>query len=127
MIRRPRPPHPPPHDPHARRHAHIQDRGQPEDTWITEYLIKQHEDIELIRKYMPVPALDLSRSRKRYDEVGDAGILRGFVWGDQAGCWQHAACLNDITELIYAAIDQPDWVHACWKSCSTRNCSSSRR
>jgi uroporphyrinogen decarboxylase len=47
----------------------------------------------------------------RYDEVGDAGILRGFVWGDQAGCWQHAACLMDITELIYAAMDRPAWVH----------------
>ena len=35
-----------------------------------------------------------------------------FVWGDQAGCWQHVACLYDITELIYAAMDRPDWVHA---------------
>ena len=61
---------------------------------------------------MPVPALDPAPIAKRYAEVGDAGILRGFVWGDQAGCWQHAACLYDITELIYAAIDRPDWVHA---------------
>ena len=86
--------------------------GDRKTTWITEYLIKHDEDIDLIRKHMPVPALDPAPIAKRYDEVGDAGILRGFVWGDQAGCWQHAACLYDITELIYAAMDRPDWVHA---------------
>jgi uroporphyrinogen-III decarboxylase len=85
--------------------------GDRKTTWITEYLIKRDEDIELIRKYMPVPKLDLAPVARRYDEIGDAGILRGFVWGDQAGCWQHAACLMDITELIFKAIDQPDWVH----------------
>ena len=85
--------------------------GDRKTTWITEYLIKHDEDIDLIRKFMPVPALDPAPIAKRYDEVGDAGILRGFVWGDQAGCWQHAACLYDITELIYAAMDRPDWVH----------------
>lgn len=85
--------------------------GDRKTTWITEYLIKHDEDIELIRKYMPVPAMDLAPIAERYDELGGAGILRGFVWGDQAGCWQHAACLYDITELIYAAIDRPAWVH----------------
>ena len=44
-------------------------------------------------------------------QIGDRGILRGFVWGDQAGCWQHAACLIDMGELILKAVDQPDWVH----------------
>jgi uroporphyrinogen-III decarboxylase len=60
---------------------------------------------------MPVPELNLKPIAIRYDEIGDAGILRGFVWGDQAGCWQHAACLMDITDLIYAAMDRPAWVH----------------
>ena len=46
---------------------------------------------------MPVPPLEHEPIQKRWDLVGDAGILRGFVWGDQAGCWQHAACLFDIT------------------------------
>jgi hypothetical protein len=80
-------------------------------TWITEYLVKKDEDIRLIDKYMPVPRLDLKPLAKAYDEVGDHGILRGFVWGDQAGCWQHAACLYDINSLILAAIDRPAWVH----------------
>ena len=86
--------------------------GDRKTTWITEYLIKRDEDINLIKKYMPVPRLNLEPIARKYDEVGDAGILRGFVCGDQAGCWQHAACLMDVTRLIEATFDKPDWVHA---------------
>lgn len=85
--------------------------GDRKTTWITEYLIKRDEDIQLVKKYMPVPKLNLAPIAKKYDEVGDDGILRGFVWGDQAGCWQHAACLLDITDLIMASFEKPDWVH----------------
>jgi len=85
--------------------------GDRTTTWITEYLIKKPEDIELIRKYMPVPRFDPKPVRQAYDELGDDGILRGFVWGDQAGCWQHACCLMDTSELIFACTDNPTWVH----------------
>jgi uroporphyrinogen decarboxylase len=85
--------------------------GDRKTTWITEYLIKRDDDIRLIEKYMPVPRLDLEPVARRYEEVGDAGILRGFVWGDQPGCWQHAACLMDIQELIIATFDKPAWIH----------------
>jgi len=85
--------------------------GNRKTTWITEYLIKKDEDIELIRKYMPVPRLDPKPVNELYDQIGDRGILRGFVWGDQAGCWQHAACLIDINELILRTFDKPDWIH----------------
>jgi uroporphyrinogen decarboxylase len=85
--------------------------GDRKTTWITEYLVKHEDDIEIIRKYMPVPRLNLWPVEKRHDEIGDAGILRGFVWGDQAGCWQHAACLMDVSRLIEATFDKPDWVH----------------
>ena len=85
--------------------------GDRKTTWITEYLIKNDEDIYFIKKYMPVPNLDPKPLAQLYDKVGDRGIVRGFVWGDQAGCWQHAACLMDITELIYRTFDKPDWVH----------------
>ncbi|MCX7046323.1 MAG: hypothetical protein NTX50_12665 [Candidatus Sumerlaeota bacterium] len=80
-------------------------------TWITEYLVKRDEDIQLVRKYMPVPALDPKPIAKVYDEIGDRGILRGFVWGDQAGCWQHACCLMDINVLVMKAMEQPEWTH----------------
>ncbi|HPA44739.1 MAG TPA: uroporphyrinogen decarboxylase family protein [bacterium] len=89
--------------------------GNLKTTWITEYLVKRHEDIELIRKYMPVAKLDRAKIAAAYDEVGDAGILRGFVWGDQAGCWQHACCLIETDRLILETEDHPDWVHAFLK------------
>ncbi|MBI5093476.1 MAG: hypothetical protein HZB26_13675 [Candidatus Hydrogenedentes bacterium] len=86
-------------------------RGNLTTTWIIEYLIKQQDDIELIEKYMPVAKLDKKKIAAAYDEVGDAGILRGFVWGDQAGCWQHACCLTEPQHLIEQAMTDPDWVH----------------
>ncbi len=89
--------------------------GNTATTWITEYMVKEHEDIDLIEKYMPVASLNKDNIQKTYDEIGDAGILRGFVWGDQAGCWQHACCLMDVNELILEAMDNPDWVHKFMK------------
>ncbi|MEN6560752.1 MAG: uroporphyrinogen decarboxylase family protein [Acidobacteriota bacterium] len=80
-------------------------------TWVTEFLIKRDDDIRLIEKYMPVGALDVAATERAYDAVGDRGILRGFVWGDQAGCWQHAALLLDVQDLILRTFDKPDWVH----------------
>lgn len=89
--------------------------GDRKTTWVNEYIIKKHEDIELLRKYMPIPKLNKESIVKEYDAVGDAGILRGFVWGDQAGCWQHACCLYPAEDLIVEAMDNPDWVHALMK------------
>ena len=89
--------------------------GNRKTTWITEYLIKRDEDIDLIRKYMPVPQLDCKPVSEAYDRVGDRGILRGFVWGDQAGCWQHACCLADVNDLIMACLENPDWLHELLK------------
>jgi uroporphyrinogen-III decarboxylase len=81
-------------------------------TWITEYLVKKDEDLDLLSKYMPWPVLDVAPVARAYDEIGDRGILRGFVWGDQAGCWPHACCLMDVNALILKCFDQPDWVRA---------------
>jgi uroporphyrinogen-III decarboxylase len=86
--------------------------GNRTTTWILEYLIKKHEDVELVAKYMPVAKLNKEAIAAEYDRIGDAGILRGFVWGDQAGCWQHACCLMSEEELILEALDNPDWVHS---------------
>jgi len=85
--------------------------GNLKTTWVTEYMVKRDDDIRLIGKYMPVPRLSLKPVSELYDQLGDRGILRGFVWGDQAGCWQHACCLTDVNELLLACFDKPDWVH----------------
>jgi len=84
--------------------------GNEQTTWFTEHTIKQPEDIEKLA-CVPVPKLDREMVAKAYDRLGDAGILRGFVWGDQAGCWQHACCLAGTAEMIYAAHDRPEWTH----------------
>ncbi len=80
-------------------------------TWITEYLIKKPDDLELIERYLPVGRLDQKAIAREYDQLGDSGILRGFVWGDQAGCWQHACCVVPVEELILKCVDDPEWVH----------------
>jgi uroporphyrinogen decarboxylase len=85
--------------------------GDRKTTWITEYLVKHDDDVQLLRKYMPVPKLDLEPIETLYDEIGDRGVLRGFVWGDQVGPWQHACCLMDVSELILRCLDRPDWMH----------------
>lgn len=80
-------------------------------TWMLEYPIKHAEDITLIGKYMPVAGHDHRPVRELYDQIGDKGILRGLVWGNQSGCWQDACTLMDVQELIFRCYDQPDWVH----------------
>ena len=85
--------------------------GNAYTTWITEYLIKRPEDIDLIGKYMPVPRLNHEAIAAAHDRLGDGGILRGFVWGDQAGSWQHACCLYGEEKMILAAMDDPAWTH----------------
>ncbi|UCD75992.1 MAG: hypothetical protein JSV91_03535 [Phycisphaerales bacterium] len=86
--------------------------GNRKTTWITERLIRRDEDVELIRKYMPVHPLDPAPVSAMADAIGDRGILRGTVWGDQAGCWQHACCLMETVDLILRCFDDPAWVHA---------------
>lgn len=79
--------------------------------WNITHLIKKHEDIELLRKYLQPPRLDHEKISEVYDRVGDAGILRGFIFGDQGGCWQQATCLMGTQEMIFEVADHPEWVH----------------
>ena len=85
--------------------------GNEQTTWFAEHTIKQPQDIEKLA-YIPVPKLERQMVGKAYDRVGDNGILRGFVWGDQAGCWQHACCLAGTENMIFAALDDPQWTHS---------------
>ena len=84
--------------------------GNEKTVWVLEYPIQNYEDVELL-KYMPVLKFDKKEISKIYDYIGDDGILRGCVWGDQPGCWQQACIYYGTEKMIYAAIDNPDWVH----------------
>lgn len=79
--------------------------------WNLEDLIKNDDDIYLIKKYRPIPVLDKKALGQKYDEVGDDGIIRTFTIGAQGGCWQDACELYGTERMIFAAFDKPDWVH----------------
>ncbi|MDO8686330.1 MAG: uroporphyrinogen decarboxylase family protein, partial [Clostridiales bacterium] len=79
--------------------------------WFTQRLIKNDEDIFIIKKYRPVPSLDKNFISKTYDEVGDDGIIRSFCTGNQGGCWQDACAMYGTEEMIMATFDKPEWVH----------------
>lgn len=83
----------------------------PMTSWVTEHLIKREEDIDLLRRYRPIPELNRELVRKTYDELGEDGILRTFIWGKQGGCWQDACELYGVENLIFQTYDDPDWVH----------------
>ncbi len=81
-------------------------------TWVVEPLVKTHAEAELVAAYMPIQKWDPKALEAEYDRVGDAGIFRGTVWGHQPGCWQQACFLMGEQELIYEAMDEPEFVHS---------------
>jgi hypothetical protein len=84
-------------------------------TWIAERLIKEKRDIDIIAQYGVAPLCDVEAINREAAAFGDRGLIRGAVatfeiYG-QPGCWQDAACLYGIEDLIYATVDDPEWVH----------------
>jgi uroporphyrinogen-III decarboxylase len=84
--------------------------SDPTTAWIVERMVKRHDDIELLRKYMPVPGLDRDAVSAMRKDIGDDGILRGGLFGHQGGPWQDACCLYGTQEMILETFDHPDWV-----------------
>jgi uroporphyrinogen decarboxylase len=83
-------------------------------TWVSERLIKEKSDIHLIEKYAPVPLFDAAEVNRQAEAFGERGILRGSVPGfevyGQPGCWQDAAVLYGIEQLIIETFYDPSWV-----------------
>lgn len=83
--------------------------------WVTERLIKEKRDVDLLGEFMTAPKCDVAAVNAAADACGERGIVRGHiccfdVFG-QPGCWQDAACLVGIEQLIMATYDDPAWVH----------------
>ena len=105
------------------RHRFITPKGElttqtqqnPTTTWATEFLVKRKKDIELIAEFAPPWVLDVEELNCQAAAFGDRGMVRGSIWcfevHGQPGCWQDAACLYGIENLIMAAFDDPAWVH----------------
>ncbi len=84
-------------------------------SWVSERLIKEKTDIELISKYATIPKCDVEEINRVSKEYGQRGLVRGLisffdVYG-QSGCWQDAAVLYGIENLIMATFEDPAWVH----------------
>ena len=82
--------------------------------WVTEHLIKDKRDIDLLGEFMTAPKCDVSAVNHEAAAIGERGLVRSHVccfdvFG-QPGTWQDAACLMGIERLILAAHDDPSWV-----------------
>ncbi len=91
-------------------------QGNDQTTWISEHLIKEKSDIDIIGEYATAPKCDVDEVNRQAKEWGERGLVRGHiccfdVFG-QPGTWQDAACLCGIEKLIMATFDDPGWVHA---------------
>jgi uroporphyrinogen decarboxylase len=88
-------------------------------SWVSERLIKEKSDIEIIAEFAVKPICDVAEVNRQATEYGERGMIRGFVnsfdvYG-QPGCWQDASVLYGIEDLIMASFEDPDWVHAFLK------------
>jgi uroporphyrinogen decarboxylase len=85
--------------------------------WLTERLIKNKRDIELVAKYQTVPLCDIEAVSRTADDYGERGIIRSFIipfdiYG-QPGCWQDFCCIRGTEQAIMDTYDDPAWVHEC--------------
>ncbi len=83
--------------------------------WVTEHLIKDKKDIELIGEFVTAPRCDVATVNRVAQAFGERGLVRSHiccfdVFG-QPGTWQDAACLVGIERLILQTHDDPAWVH----------------
>jgi uroporphyrinogen-III decarboxylase len=79
--------------------------------WVIEYPIKEKEQIQWIKKYMPLPRPDIKRINAAFEQMGDMGILRAGIFNHQGGCWQDACNYFGSQKLIMETYDDPAWVH----------------
>jgi len=84
-------------------------------TWLSEHIIKEKSDVDILAKYMPAPKCDVDAINKAAKEYGESGLVRGhipcFDGFGQPGCWQDASCMYGSENLIFAALLDPQWVH----------------
>jgi uroporphyrinogen decarboxylase len=88
-------------------------------TWVSERLVKDRDDIDIIADYAPAPQCDVAAVQAISETTGNSAMVRGtivcFDLYGQPGCWQDASVLFGIEDLILATYDDPEWVHAFLK------------
>ena len=84
--------------------------------WVSERLLKEKSDIDLIADFAPQPLCDVAAVNRHAEAYGDRALVRGHIncfdlYG-QPGCWQDACVLFGVEEMIMQTFDDPAWVHA---------------
>ncbi|MBN1286874.1 MAG: hypothetical protein JXB47_15855 [Anaerolineae bacterium] len=84
--------------------------------WVTEHLVKNKRDIDLLGEFMPAPVCDVAAVNRVADQIGERGLCRGHIVSadifGQPGTWQDVSCQYGIQQLIMETYDDPQWVHA---------------
>jgi len=93
-------------------------------SWVSEFLIKNKNDIDLIGEFVTTPLCDVNAVNQTVATHGERVLIRGHIccfdiFG-QPGCWQDACCLVGTEKLIMAAYDDPEWVHTLLKMLQAR-------
>ena len=87
-------------------------------SWVTEHLLKDKEDIEILDRYMPSPSVNKAEVEKAVKENPDSLIRTHtacLIPQGQPGCWQELAQLVGIQDLIMETFDDPEWVEEALK------------
>ena len=81
--------------------------------WETGHMVKNERDFELFKDYFPEPyGCDWSAVKAIKERIGDKGIVRGISYAyGQLAPWQTLCYLMGTENLIYKAVDEPEWVH----------------
>jgi uroporphyrinogen decarboxylase len=93
-------------------------------SWLTEHVIKEKSDIDIVAEYAPMPVCDVAGINEMAEAYGNKGLFRGHIpcfeiWG-QPGCWQDAALTFGIEKLIMESMMDPEWVHTYLKILQSR-------
>lgn len=99
-------------------------------SWVSDRLVKEKSDIDIIEKYGTIPLCDVEKVNREAENFGERGMIRGFIPGfdvyGQAGCWQDAAVLYGIENLIMETFSDPQWVNTFLKVLMNRKLVSIR-
>ncbi len=93
-------------------------------TWVSEHLIKEKTDIDIIAEFATSPTCDIDEVNKTVEQYGDKALIRGHIpcfdiFG-QPGTWQDACCLVGTEKMIMSTFDDPQWVHSLLKMLQQR-------
>ena len=82
-------------------------------SWVTEHLLKEKSDLEVLDRYMPVPKGDKALIEQAAREHPDC-LIRGTVAclspEGQPGCWQELTMLYGVEDSIMETYEDPEWV-----------------